>query len=152
MDSDRLNRWIILGANLGVIAGLAFVAIEIRHNTRVNESTVQAELLQMGHEAHDWKRDPNFAEIIVKASANYDNLSPSEQVQFNTHVFQLLNVWEHAFKVYDRGLMNRSFWDGWNNAFAPNMKDPSWLRVWGEVKTLFAIEFQQHVDSYVVGD
>ncbi len=152
MDSDQFNRWITLGANLGVIAGLVFVAIEIRHNTMVNESTVQAELLQLGHEAHDWKRDPDFADIIVKASTDYDDLSPSERVQFNTHVFQLLNVWEHAFKIYGRGLMNRSFWDGWNNSFAPQMQDPSWVRVWNEVKPLFAIEFQQHVDSYVVGN
>ena len=132
-----------------MIAGLAIVAIEIRHNTRVNESQVQAELLQMGHNAHDWKREPEFAELIVKASADYDNLSPPEQVQFGTHLFQLFNVWEHAFKIYDRGLMDRSFWDGWNNAFAPNMQNPSWVRVWTDVKPLFAVEFQEHVDSYI---
>ena len=31
MDSDRLNRWFTLGANLGVIAGLIFLGLEIRH-------------------------------------------------------------------------------------------------------------------------
>ncbi len=30
MDSDRLNRWLTLGANLGVLVGIIFLAVEIR--------------------------------------------------------------------------------------------------------------------------
>lgn len=146
---EQLNKWLQLISNLAVVGSIVFLAVEVRHNTRVNESQVQAELLQLGHEVHDWKRESNFADLVVKASLNYDELSPSERVQFDTHMFQQFNVWEHAYKVYTRGLMDRSFWNGWNNAFAPRMKEPSWIRVWSEVKPHFAIEFQQHVDSYV---
>ncbi len=33
MDSDRLNRWLTLGANLGVLVGIIFLAAEIRQNS-----------------------------------------------------------------------------------------------------------------------
>ena len=31
MESDRLNRWLTLAANVGVLAGLIFLVVEIRH-------------------------------------------------------------------------------------------------------------------------
>ncbi len=33
MDSDRLNRWLTLGANVGVLVGIIFLAIQIRQNS-----------------------------------------------------------------------------------------------------------------------
>ncbi len=33
MNSDKVNRWLTLGANLGVVLGLAFLIVEIRQNT-----------------------------------------------------------------------------------------------------------------------
>ena len=32
MDSDRLNRWITLGANLGVLVGIVLLLIELDQN------------------------------------------------------------------------------------------------------------------------
>ena len=33
MDTDKANKWLSLVANLGVLAGLVFVAIELNQNT-----------------------------------------------------------------------------------------------------------------------
>ena len=32
MDTDRLNRWLTLGANIGIIVGIVFLAIEVNQN------------------------------------------------------------------------------------------------------------------------
>ena len=32
MDSDRLNRWLTLGANVGVLIGIVFLAFELQQN------------------------------------------------------------------------------------------------------------------------
>ncbi len=37
MDSEKLNRWLTLGANFGVLVGIIFLAIEIRQNTESQE-------------------------------------------------------------------------------------------------------------------
>lgn len=34
MDSERLNRWLTLVSNFAVIAGIVFLAIELRQNTQ----------------------------------------------------------------------------------------------------------------------
>jgi len=35
MDTDRLNYWFTLSANIGVIAGLILVAVQINQNTQI---------------------------------------------------------------------------------------------------------------------
>ena len=32
MDTDRLNRWLTLGANIGVLIGIVLLVIEVRQN------------------------------------------------------------------------------------------------------------------------
>jgi len=74
VDFDKLHRWMTLTANLGVIAGLIFLAIEIRQNTEsLDESRKQAQLqsyqeyLQNLDESYrDLAKSPYMAEIVVK--------------------------------------------------------------------------------------
>ena len=42
LDSDKLNRWLTLGANLGVVIGLVFLAIEVRQNNENLATQVRA--------------------------------------------------------------------------------------------------------------
>ncbi len=37
MDSDRVNRWLTLGANVGVLIGIVLLAIELRQNNQLME-------------------------------------------------------------------------------------------------------------------
>ena len=74
MDFDKLNRWMTLVANLGVVAGLIFLSIEIRQNTEsLDESRKQVQLqsyqdyLQNLDESfRDLANSPYMAEIFVK--------------------------------------------------------------------------------------
>ena len=66
MDSDRLNRWLSLGANVGVLVGIIFLAAEIRQNSNLarlqfsDERVVsfqQGELALFGDRAADvWEK------------------------------------------------------------------------------------------------
>ena len=40
MDTDRLNRWLTLLANIGVIAGIGFLALEVRQNNQQLETQI----------------------------------------------------------------------------------------------------------------
>ena len=74
MDSDKLNRWMTLITNFGVIAGLVFLAVEIRQNTAsLDESRKQARLqsfqiyLQnLDESQRALANSPYMAEIFVK--------------------------------------------------------------------------------------
>lgn len=66
MDSDRLNRWLTLGANLGVLAGLALLVVEIRQSNQLAlaqiEQTRSDNLLA-------WRREWVTSDAIVESGA-----------------------------------------------------------------------------------
>ncbi len=38
MDTEKVNHWLTLGANVGVLVGIVFLAVEIRQITASNQS------------------------------------------------------------------------------------------------------------------
>ena len=50
MDSDRLNRWLTLGANVGVLVGIIFLAIQIRQNSDLARLHFAADLSKSSQE------------------------------------------------------------------------------------------------------
>ncbi len=38
---DKLNRWVTLTANVGVIAGLILVSIQVRQNTEISRAQIE---------------------------------------------------------------------------------------------------------------
>jgi hypothetical protein len=42
LNPENLNKWLSLGANLGVVAGLVFLGIEINQNTRATTSAASS--------------------------------------------------------------------------------------------------------------
>jgi len=75
---DKLNRWLTLGANLGVLAGLILVSVQIRQNSNITRAQIendyfiadmQLELAMMGDDpAASW----------IKAVYSPDELTPED--------------------------------------------------------------------------
>ena len=40
VNTDNLNRWLSLGANVAVVIGIVFLAIEIRQNTEMTRAQI----------------------------------------------------------------------------------------------------------------
>lgn len=46
MDANRLNRWLTLGANVGVLIGIVFLALELRQNSELMRAQTRAQMSQ----------------------------------------------------------------------------------------------------------
>ena len=44
MDSDRINRWLTLGANLGVLVGIILLVIELNQNRDLMRAQTRSDL------------------------------------------------------------------------------------------------------------
>ena len=92
MDSDRLNRWLTLGANIGVVIGLAILIYEIRVSQHLAETQA---LVRRGDQIQvaqvQMAMSESLAAIRVKAR--------SEGVQSLTDVeLYRLQMWERAVR------------------------------------------------------
>jgi len=97
---DRLNRWLTLLANIGVIVGIAFLAIEIQQNTEsLDESrnlafaqAQQERLTQLDESFRSLANSDYLPEIFVKyARDGLSGLSPEERQRF---------VWQSCSGVF----------------------------------------------------
>ena len=102
---DKLNKWIIFAANLGVIASLIFLAFQISQNTsqmRANASfSINQSLNALNSSIY---QDSSFAELYLRGCQSYVNLNEVEKLRFSAYAFDMLNLYIFADKLKDQEL------------------------------------------------
>ena len=108
MNTEVLNRWLTLAANVGVIAGLVFVALEIRTNTESNDIAIRAS------SASNWMalnstivENRDVADMFEKGLAG-EELDRAEARQFGNLVSMYLTQSLHMLNLYDKGLISEA--------------------------------------------
>ena len=67
MDSDRINRWLTLAANIGVIAGIAVLALEMRQNSDLMRAQIAMDRTSISMQTFsDWANSGEVARIEAK--------------------------------------------------------------------------------------
>ena len=122
MNSDKLNTWLAVLANIGVLAGVVFLAMEIRQNT----STVQIGNFQgslaLSMQLESWMLDSEFANLWYQGLSDHSQLTGPQKMQFDSYFGQSLNVWEFAFNAHQSEAMSDVTWNSWNDYYS------SWIR------------------------
>ena len=110
MDTDRLNRWLTLIANLGVVAGLIFLAVELNQNTK---ATIAAASEVITSQSLDYFALGMDNQVIARASHKYnvgEELSAFEKEQLSWHQYYNFRGFENVFLQYRRGYLQESEW------------------------------------------
>lgn len=114
MEPDRLNRWLTLAANLGVIVGIVFLIIELQQTNRIARYEAEIGYRNLAVELNA-NRIEN-SETYAKLQLNEAELTPSEQAQALMMARQLLNFWNGAESAYNLGLISeRTFNESLND-------------------------------------
>ena len=146
MDSDRINRWLTLLANVGVIAGLVLVAVQINQNTQITKAQIandyfladmELELAMMGENpSHSWN----------KAVYTPDELTSEDAVildrYFNYGLVQIGRLEEmDKMGMAHEGWQDRMDYLGWH------LGNEVGRRWWEAVKDGYPEEFAKRVDA-----
>ena len=142
MKMDRLNQWLTLLANVGVLAGIVFLAVETRQtgeaieqSNRIAISSTSGELF---YRNVDWFRvgldNPHIAELFVKLSAS-DALTETETVQATFIAAQLAQLWMSSEVYVNRGLIPDDLFAAMLSA--PSLVVESWPGLVPFVETSF---------------
>ena len=104
---ERLNHWLRLLANFGVIVGLVFLAYEIRLNTQASHAqTREAILAATQAELAAVREDPNLIHSIVKT----EPLTEDEQIRLYTWRVSALRVREFSWLQWRSGVIDDAQW------------------------------------------
>ena len=83
MNSEKINQRLTLAANVGVLIGVIFLALEVRHATDMAQAQM-ADAAVAGHNELNLAliSDPQVARVFVVGLYEPSNLSDAEAVQF----------------------------------------------------------------------
>lgn len=147
MDLDATNRWLTLLANIGVIVGIVFLALQINQSTEVARSAVDLEVTTIGSDFHmRVAENPVLARVVMLGRQDPAALSDEEKVQYEYHAVSVFMLMEGAFKQYQRGFMPESGWKPYEDLIEFLLANEIVLDWWVNGSTVFLPEFEAVVE------
>jgi hypothetical protein len=135
----------LVGA-LGVIASLAYLALQIRQNTNAIKASSH-------HALND--AFSNFLELLItnrraarileSGIRGLDALDEDERDTFYSVLALLFNFFENTFVHYQRGLLDEGQWDRWKIAIGWYAGFPGIAVWWQNRSAVFGEEFRKFV-------
>ena len=96
-----------IGANVGVIAGLVFLAMEIRQNNKFLAAQARYSLRQYRSDIADSLMLPHVLDATHKW-ARGEKISPEERSTALMVALKILELWEWQYGEYAAGMLQRS--------------------------------------------
>ena len=142
MNSSRLNSTLTHLGNLGVLAGIILVAVQINQNSALVEAQLESDEAAAWVEIDASKQGENFGDVLAKAIERPEDLTLSEMVALDGYLYSYLDQLWRREQLYGIGLGNDledeirgSIRDFFGNRFAQ-----AW---WAETKFKFGADFIQ---------
>jgi len=148
MRTKQLNNWLTLAANLAVLAGIIFLAIEISQNTdmmRTQMNQSRAELAM--NEAESLYNSDYIPALLTKISQGGD-VSAEERERYS-HLFRALNRnWDNQLRQYREGFLDDNIPRSVRRAVIREIASTNLAReLWEQTKQIYSDEYIAFVDG-----
>lgn len=110
MLPGQLNRWLVLGANVGVIVGLILVLLQMKQNEELLRVQVTNEYFESYIAAETSFAGENLPAIWQKSVEEPENLSIAEMRAREAQTFAPLSRWINLYRLAEAGIIDESFW------------------------------------------
>lgn len=109
MSTDQLNKWLTLVANIGVIAGIAFLAFEIRQSNQIALATNEIAIRDSYGSLNELLAgNPDIAAILAKARDPDSTFTGTEREMAESFIARMFNIWMATERAYDQGMASRT--------------------------------------------
>ena len=117
MELDKLNKWLTLIANLGVLIGVFFLVVELRQSNSIANREAASEITSAGSKLNSGVvENPEFAMLRSKLRDADAELSPMEEEQALSWTLMQLNFYILVDNSYENGLIDESLYEIYQQA------------------------------------
>ena len=132
MNSDRINRWLTLGANVGVLVGIILLIVELDQNREMmraqTRNEIAAEIIDL---LTDITNNEQYASVHRRALAG-EELTADEEYQFRVRTIALFRYFENVHYQYRLGLYDEDEFTtqkiAWKGTFRTKLASEIWCR------------------------
>jgi len=142
-----LGQTITTLANLGVIAGIVFLAYELRQNTQAVQ-LASAESYLSGGSALDLRiaQDAELASLLIRASGP-EPLTEVEELRLERFNYATLRQWETAHYLYSIGALDPSMWSAYRQEIKKIiLRTPNLIAYWRDNNPSFTPGFGMEIE------
>ena len=153
MQTYKVNQWLTLIANFGVVAGLVFLAIEVRQNTTALQAAAIQESTNVARE--QILTLATNGELNRLSMADFDELDAEDQQR----IFWLdRSFWlgmQGQYRQWQLGVLPDQDWSVWHRIICANYADyrpgrmqaSGGIRLWAGNRATLLSEFTNFVEA-----
>ena len=149
MDTDKVNRWLTLSANVGVIAGLILVAVQINQYTLITKAQIINDYYLADMELELAMMGDNPAGSWIKAIYTPNDLTNEDAAVVDRYFNYGLVQIQRLEKMHELGLAE----DDWEDRFDYlrwHLGNEVGRRWWAYLKEGYPEDFAQSVDKVLI--
>ena len=158
MKKIAFGQTIGILANIGVIAGIIFLGVELQQNNELLQTEAGYKLLQSRIAIRNRIIDQsNFAQLLVKVSSSQP-LTATEEIEINAFIDLNFLEWQWQHQEYVEGRIDEINVPiaGLRRIFAGqsvgNIPRSVWLSRWEEFKAILTPEYVKWMDENVISE
>lgn len=107
MSFDRLNKWLTLAANLGVVIGLVILILEMRQNAALTRATLEAQKNSFLSQVELNLTSPNNLEAWIKSIRHPEQMTDADIKIIDSVLLSIMLQWDQVFHMLRNGLADR---------------------------------------------
>lgn len=149
--SAKLDRWLSWLANVGVIAGIVFLAIEIRQNTDMIRSQTRDSITEKQLTLFEWfAASPENIRVRVAGDKLELEADSSEAAQYAWMIAGNFRLWENEWYQYQQGVFEPEEFRPRINIWREMINDAPGMRMVSDYqRAAYSPDFKALIDSLI---
>lgn len=149
MDTDRLNSWLTLGANVGVLVGLFILVLEIQQNRDLAAASLRNDISRQSVELQRTSASEIYGPILYKTIVG-EELTPYEDYIYSTFMTSALEFAENIYFQHQSGLFGTdSEINSVRAQLAFRLQNEFNLAFYQSYRSMLTPEFVRYVDQII---
>ena len=153
MESDKVNRWLTLGANIGVLIGIILLVVELDQNREMIRAQTRNDISQqLANRLLVMASSSQVASLKRRAEAG-EELTADEEHQYFLLLVANMRDWENIHYQYRHGTFDESEFDAEKTAWQYLInRNKAFARGWCRTRQNYSPEFMAELESLLYED
>jgi hypothetical protein len=108
MNSEKLNNWLTLCANVGVVIGLILLIVEIRQNTEMMRAQINQSRTEAAQSEQQATYNSDYMPAILTKVDNGQELTDEEMWRFRPYMRSFSRNMDNQLWQYNQGLLGEN--------------------------------------------
>ena len=134
MNTENVNQWLTLGANVGVLAGIVFLALEIQQNSQLAQLQFSEDQRALWQEGEVMVFGNSIATVWEKSITQPESLTLAELRMLDAYLAFQLSMPSRVLRLEQAGLLDAGATKDAVNSSLPFFFNSEFAKAWWEIE------------------